>query len=283
MCAQKRAATPGFQPRRRRTEVVNFSVTEENPRHDAGSIPPPPSRPPTSALPVLTADPARSTNRPAAPATAKPSGRTFAGGIRALSQRARPLARRARPLARRIRPVVRRIRRQGQKRLGVAAALLIALGLLVWWAVAAVAGSSQPPAESGGPAPAASSASAPASRGTLPLEGVSPLDFQLRDCFKDFDPDAQQSTVVDCATGHSAQLVAVEKYGENESYPGRDALKQRARDACKAAPLTDKAGKYDLSYKLAYPSSRSWERADRRVDCYAVTDAGNVIKESLLP
>jgi len=117
----------------------------------------------------------------------------------------------------------------------------------------------------------------------LPLEGVSPLDFQLRDCFKDFDPDAQQSTVVDCATAHSAQLVAVEKYGENESYPGRDALKQRARDACKAAPLTDKAGTYDLSYKLAYPSSRSWERADRRVDCYAVTDAGNVIKESLLP
>ncbi|WP_277527674.1 septum formation family protein [Arthrobacter sp. ES3-54] len=196
--------------------------------------------------------------------------------MRALSKRARPLARRARPL-------VRRIRRQGPKRLGVAAALLIALGLLVWWAVAAVAGSSQPPVESGGPAPAASSASAPASRGALPLEGVSPLDFQLRDCFKDFDPDAQQSTVVDCATGHSAQLVAVEKYGKNESYPGRDALKQRARDACKAAPLTDKAGKYDLSYKLAYPSSRSWERADRRVDCYAVTDAGNVIKESLLP
>jgi hypothetical protein len=200
--------------------------------------------------------------------------------MRALSKRARPLAR---PLARRIRPAVRRIRRQGLKRLGVAAVLLIALGFLVWWAVAAFAGSSQPSAESGSPAPAASSVSAPPSRGALPLEGVSPLDFQLRDCFKDFDPDAQQSTVVDCATGHSAQLVAVEKYGENESYPGRDALKQRARDACKAAPLTDKAGKYDLSYKLAYPSSRSWERADRRVDCYAVTDAGNVIKDSLLP
>ena len=48
-------------------------------------------------------------------------------------------------------------------------------------------------------------------------------------------------------------------------------------------PLTDKAGDYDLSYKLAYPSSRSWDKGDRRVDCYAVTDAGNVIKESLLP
>ncbi|SDL61176.1 Septum formation [Arthrobacter sp. ok362] len=157
------------------------------------------------------------------------------------------------------------------------------MGLLVWWAVAAFAGSGQPSPESGSPAPAASSVSAPASRGALPLEGVSPLDFQLRDCFKDFDPDAQQSTVVNCATGHSAQLVAVEKYGADDSYPGREPLKQKARDACKAAPLTDKAGDYDLSYKLAYPSSRSWGMGDRRVDCYAVTTAGNVIKESLLP
>ena len=47
-------------------------------------------------------------------------------------------------------------------------------------------------AENDSPAPAASSASAPASRGALPLEGVSPLDFRLRDCFKDFDPDAQR-------------------------------------------------------------------------------------------
>ena len=60
-------------------------------------------------------------------------------------------------------------------------------------------------------------------------------------------------------------------------------LKQKARDACKAAPLTDKAGDYALSYKLAYPSSSSWDKGDRRVDCYAVTDGGNVIMESLLP
>lgn len=275
MCAQKRAATPDFQLRQRRTEVVNFSVTEENPRYDAGSIPPPPSRPPTSTLPVITADPARATNRSAAPAAAKPTGLTYAGIVSVLSRRARPLA--------------RRIRLQGPMRLGVAAAVLVALGLLVWWAVAAFAGNGQPSPESGSPAPAASSASAPApapapaSRGALPLEGVSPMDFQLRDCFKDFDPDAQQSTVVDCATGHSAQLVAVEKYGADESYPGREQLKQKARNACKEAPLTDKAGDYDLSYKLAYPSSRSWDKGDRRVDCYAVTDTGNVIMESLLP
>ena len=281
MCAQKRAAAPGLQPRQRRTEVVNFSVTEENPRNDAGSIPPPPSRPPTSSLPVITADPARRTNPPAGPAAAKPArpalaGTTFAGIQQALSRTRKALSRRARPL-------VRRIRRQGPKRLAAAATVLVVLALLVWWAVTAFAGSGQASAENDSPAPAASSASAPASRGKLPLEGVSPLDFQLRDCFRDFDPDAQQSTVVDCATGHSAQLVAVEKYGSNDSYPGRDQLKQKARDACKTAPLTAKAGDYDLSYKLAYPSPRSWDMGDRRVDCYAVTNTGNVIKESLLP
>ena len=179
--------------------------------------------------------------------------------------------------------MARLIRRQQPQRLGLAAAILVALGLMLWWAVASFAGSGQPSADGPSPAPAASAESAPASRGTLPLEGVSPLDFQLRDCFKDFDPDAQQSTVVDCATGHSAQLVAVEKYGADDSYPGREPLKQKARNACKAAPLTEKAGDYELSYKLAYPSSKSWEKGDRRVDCYAVTDTGNVIKESLLP
>ena len=295
MCSQNWATMPGLQPRQRRTEVVNFSVTEENPRHDAGAVPPPPSRLPTSALPVVTADTESASQPPAARQGAKGSGATrwglkppasarqgakrlgttFAGIITAVSDSARN---RARPLA-------RRIRRQGPKRLGVAAAALIVLVLVLWWAVASFAGSPQPSADgSGSPASAASpeSASAPASRGTLPLEGVSPMDFQLRDCFKDFDPDAQQSTVVDCATGHSAQLVAVEKYAAEDSYPGREALKQKARAACKAAPLTDKAGDYALSYKLAYPSSSSWGKGDRRVDCYAVTDAGNVIMESLL-
>lgn len=215
---------------------------------------------------------------PDAPPAGKPAARApgaaFAGAITALSDRVRPLARRVRPLA-------RRVRRHGPKRLGAAAAVLAVLGLLVWWAVASFAGGAQTSADNS-PAAAAAPASAPASRGTLPLEGVTPMDFQLRDCFKDFDPDAQQSTVVDCATAHSAQLVAVEKYAAGDSYPGREALKQKARDVCRAAPLTDKTGDA-LSYKLAYPSSSSWNKGDRRVDCYVVTDAGNVLTKSLLP
>ncbi|WP_456508107.1 septum formation family protein [Arthrobacter sp. TE12232] len=265
-------------------------MTEENPRHDVGAVPPPPSRLPTSALPVVTADPERTATSPADTIAGMPqaddsatkppaanrlstklSGVRLTGITTAISDTARPLA--------------CRIRRQGAKRLGMAAGVLVVLGFLVWWAVASFAGSAQPSADGSSPTPAPSSASASASasRGALPLEGVSPLDFQLRDCFKDFDPNAEQSTIVDCSTGHSAQLVAVERYAADDSYPGRDALKQKARDACKDAPLTDKAGDYALSYKLAYPSSSSWNKGDRRVDCYAVTDGGNVIMESLLP
>jgi hypothetical protein len=177
--------------------------------------------------------------------------------------------------------LTRWVRRQSPPRIGAAAVVLVVVGLLVWLLASTLGGTK--PSEAASPPAAAAASSAPASRGPLPLEDVSPLDFQLGDCFKDFDPDAPQSTVVACDSGHSAQLVAIEQYAAPDAYPGRDALKQRARDACKASSLADKSGDYDLSYKLAYPSSSSWEKGDRRVDCYVIASTGNVIKESLLP
>ncbi|MDQ0819322.1 hypothetical protein QFZ79_001616 [Arthrobacter sp. V4I6] len=173
------------------------------------------------------------------------------------------------------------VRRQSLPRIGAAAVVLVVVGLLVWL-LASTLGGTKPSEAASSPTPSAAP-SAPASRGPLPLESVSPLDFRLGDCFKDFDPDAPQSTVVACDTGHSAQLVAIEQYAAPDAYPGRNELKQRARDACKAAPLADKSGGYDLSYRLAYPSSSSWEKGDRRVDCYVVVNTGNVINETLLP
>jgi hypothetical protein len=173
------------------------------------------------------------------------------------------------------------IRRQSLPRVGAAAVVLVVVGFLVWLLASTLGG--QKPSEAASSAAAAGPSSAPASRGPLPLASVSPLDFRLGDCFKDFDPDAPQSTVVACDTGHSAQLVAIEEYAAPDAYPGRDELKQKARAACKASPLADKSSDYDLSYKLAYPSASSWEKGDRRVDCYVVANTGNVIKESLLP
>ena len=172
--------------------------------------------------------------------------------------------------------------RQRPAKLGAAVTAVVVMGLLIWW-LTSLGGSKETVADTS-PAPAATTtSSAPASRGPLPLEGVGPLDFQPGDCFKDFDPEAPESNIVDCATGHSAQLIAIEHYAVSDSYPGRDPLKQKALDACKAAPLTDKSADYVLSYKLAYPSSASWDNGDRRVDCYVTADTGNVIMESLVP
>lgn len=173
----------------------------------------------------------------------------------------------------------------GAQRLGLAkvgVAAVVVLGLLIW-GLTSLGTAPQQPSAGTSPAPATGASPSAPARGPLPLEGVSPMDFRLGDCFKDFDANAPTSTVVACDTGHSAQLVAVESYAASDAYPGRDPLKQKALDACKAAALTDKSGDYAFSYKLAYPSNSSWVTGDRRVDCYFVADGGNVIKESLLP
>ena len=117
----------------------------------------------------------------------------------------------------------------------------------------------------------------------LPREGVPPADFRLGDCFKDFDPEALKSTVVACDTGHSAQLVAVFRYPTGDSYPGGDALKAKALEACQAARLAPAANDFTLNFQRAYPSSTSWESGDRRVDCYVIAPAGNVITTTVLP
>lgn len=179
------------------------------------------------------------------------------------------------------------VRRQSSVRLGAAAAaVVVVMGLLIWGLTSLGAGRQQPVADI---APtdtaqtAAAMAAAPADRGPLPLEGVGPLDFQPGDCFKDFDPEAPQSTVVDCATGHSAQLIAVHHYPASDTYPGLDALKDKGRETCRNAQLAAAATTYNLLQRNAYPSSSSWDNGDRRVDCYVTADAGNVIMESLVP
>ncbi|MET3812243.1 septum formation family protein [Arthrobacter sp. UYEF3] len=266
-------------------------------------VPPRPSAPPTSAVPVLPGgtDPesrapssrraaARSRTRttpratPDTPATAKDPDRKGSSGASQIGRllsaqtaqlRAAQLGPRTRELGRTLWAGAQRL---GLAKVGIAA--VVVLGLLVWW-LTSLGTPAQQPAAGTLPAPEASS-SAPA-RGALPLEGVSPMDFRLGDCFKDFDANAAASTVVACDTGHSAQLVAIESYAASDAYPGRDPLKQRALGACKAAALTEKSNDYTLSYKLAYPSSSSWGTGDRRVDCYIAADGGNIIKESLLP
>lgn len=175
--------------------------------------------------------------------------------------------------------------RQSLVKAGFVAALLAVGGLLIWLltsllATATLQSANQTGAPQGTASPAAPSASP---RPSLPVKGVSPLDFRVGDCFKDFDPEATESTVVACTTDHSAQLVAVHFYDAADSYPGGDAMKAKAREACQSAALTAKSNAYNLDYRLAYPSSTSWGQGDRRVDCYVTAAAGNIIKANLLP
>ena len=82
---------------------------------------------------------------------------------------------------------------------------------------------------------------------------MGPLDFRLGDCFKDFDPEATESTVVACTADHSAQLVAVHHYPARTRYPGVDAMKARAAGGLPAAALTGKANAYDLNCRQRLP------------------------------
>ena len=175
------------------------------------------------------------------------------------------------------------VRRQSSARIGAAAAAAVVVMGLFIWGLTSLGGGTEQPVAAAAPAATASTSPAPASRGPLPLEGVGPLDFQLGDCFKDFDPEAPQSTIVDCATGHSAQLIAIHHYPAPDAYPGLTALKDKGRETCRNAQLAAAATTYNLLQRNAYPSSSSWENGDRRVDCYVTADAGNVITESLVP
>lgn len=247
------AGTPGKRP---------APATPAAPAFEPSAVPPKPSTPPTSATPVvpLAAPPAKGALGSA--------GAALAGAGSAASEKASQLASLA--------------RRQSPARIGGAVAAVVVMGLLIWWLTSLGGGGSKQPDAAASPA-AATAPSAPASRGPLPLEGVGPLDFQLGDCFKDFDPEAPQSTIVDCTAGHSAQLIAIHHYQEPDAYPGLSALKDKGRETCRSAQLTAAATNYELKQRNAYPSSTSWGNGDRRVDCYVTADNGNVIMESLIP
>lgn len=121
-----------------------------------------------------------------------------------------------------------------------------------------------------------------ASLGPLPRD-TEAKDFQVGDCFADFDPNAPKARAVACDTEHSAQLGAVHVYPAEDSFPGTNALKDKGREVCGQVKLNNAAAdKYVLLQQNVYPSTTSWDRGDRRVDCFIVVDSGNTIKEDLL-
>lgn len=160
--------------------------------------------------------------------------------------------------------------------------LLAVIGAVVWFALWVNAGGNAGPSTGADPGVLETTATEPATPLPLPRE-IEPADYSLGDCFKDFNPEALRSTVVPCDTGHSAQLVALFRYPDGEPYPGSEALKTKALEACQAAKLGPAANEYTLTFERSFPSSTSWEAGDRRVDCYVTSPGGNNINASVLP
>lgn len=157
---------------------------------------------------------------------------------------------------------------------GIVVGVLVLIGVVIWVLLNLLG--TRP--EAAVPTP-----SATATPGPLPRDANS-KDFQVGDCFADFDPNASEARAVACDTEHSAQLIGVHVYPGNDSFPGTNALRDKGREVCKTAvaKLTEAADNYVLLQQNVYPSTTSWDRGDRRVDCFIVVDSGNTIKEDLL-
>lgn len=155
-------------------------------------------------------------------------------------------------------PSSRREERRRRRRRGplLVIAALAAVGLIIW-GVAALAGGGKP-------------------------KTVQSTAYAKGDCFADFDAAANSGDKVDCAAPHSAQLVGVESAGDNEDYPGRDALEQRAGQLCKDPSVALPEDTSHLKQRSAYPSQDGWKGGDRRMDCYIVSTDGNTLTASFL-
>lgn len=166
-----------------------------------------------------------------------------------------------------------RVTRQNLIITGVVLAVLVVIGVIIWILIASLG---KQPEAGNGPSPVASS-----SRGPLPAD-IEAKDYKVGDCFTDFDSNASKARAVECTTPHSAQLGAVFNYKANDGFPGTNALRDKGREICRTMMLNEAKNKYTLLQQNVYPSSTSWDRGDRRVDCFIVVDSGNTLKESVL-
>lgn len=163
------------------------------------------------------------------------------------------------------------------------AAIAVAMvGLVVWLLANANLALQAGPDDLPTPGSVVTTTAPPPTPLPLPREAA-PADFRLGDCFSDFKPEAQKANVVACDTPHSAQLVANYTYEDGDVYPGADALRAKALEACQAVTLSAAASEYVLNYERVYPSSTSWDAGDRRADCFVVAPDGNVIETTVLP
>ncbi|NJC23456.1 hypothetical protein BJ994_002532 [Arthrobacter pigmenti] len=162
----------------------------------------------------------------------------------------------------------------------VAVAGLVILGLLIFAIIRIVDAVS-----GGGPDAAPSVDASPGADGII-AESISPLELGAGACILDFDESnlSENVTTVTCTTPHNAQLLATDTYPEDTEFPGDEALAVRGDELCNSAEVDERAAtEYpDLTLIQVTPTSGTWAEGDRRVDCFVVSNEGNIITDDLL-
>ncbi|GAB3549920.1 hypothetical protein GCM10027404_16230 [Arthrobacter tumbae] len=117
-------------------------------------------------------------------------------------------------------------------------------------------------------------------------ESISPLELGAGDCILGFDSldVSADVTTVTCTTPHNAQLLATTGFPEDAEFPGEAALNASGDDLCNSVAVNENAAaEYaGLTLTQVTPTSGTWADGDRRVDCFVVSDEGNVIMDTLL-
>ncbi|MEN2736145.1 septum formation family protein, partial [Microbacterium sp. X-17] len=100
-------------------------------------------------------------------------------------------------------------------------------------------------------------------------------------------PWAETFTVVDCTTGHAAQLVYTNLISADPAapYPGTDALAQQINTLCTASGVIDlnAAAAYpDLQVQGAFPATEAqWKSGQRSYYCFANRSSGQPLTSSV--
>lgn len=173
------------------------------------------------------------------------------------------------------------VRGSSRKKLVVLAAIGLVVAGLLLFAVISIVNALQ--ADDPG---AGSSPSTTAGADGILAEDISPLQLETGACIRSFDSAnvSADVTTVTCTTPHNAQLLATTSLPEDAEFPGEVALNARGEDLCNSVAIDENAAANygGLTLTQVTPTSGTWEEGDRRIDCFVVSDEGNIITDTLL-
>ncbi|WP_323959332.1 hypothetical protein GC088_12480 [Arthrobacter sp. JZ12] len=171
-------------------------------------------------------------------------------------------------------------KKSGRSRLIVVAVAVLVVALLIF-AIVRIVDAVQGSDPGAGP----SANTTPGADGII-AENLSPLQLATGDCIRSFDSAnvSANVTTVTCTTPHNAQLLATTSLPAEAEFPGEESLGASGDELCNAVQIDETAAAdySGLTLTQVTPTSRTWAEGDRRLDCFVVSDEGNVITDTLL-